>query len=245
MSLLPVVAVIEGSVDRQDVDASAFAPRSVRYAPRWGAKVVPFEPFTEAARALRTQASAYLAEVSGSDAPAWLGSAESPPVALVVNDELEAHILARLILSLMSAGLEDIRLRRIVEGGSAPPSPRDPARRDPARRDPARRDPARGEAAFASRETSWEVRLHPVAAQHVQEEQVRGRAKVEIFGPFDYDGAERTLQRHARAGRPASAQLVLFALIASRALYRALDAVRATWPDADPDILLVLPQQVP
>ncbi|MBI2897973.1 MAG: hypothetical protein HYY06_30735 [Deltaproteobacteria bacterium] len=205
MSLLPVVAVIAGEVDRREVDPAAFAPRTVRHAPRWGAKVVAYEPFTEAARAIKAQATAVLAGASTAE----VAAAGELPVAVVVNDELEAHVFARVILSLMAAGLDDVRLRR-VEG-----------------------------------DRSWEVRLHPVAGQRVDEEQTRGRAKVEVFGPFDYDRATRTLARHAQAGRPASAQLVLFALIASRALYRALDAVRETWPDADPDIMLVLPAQVP
>jgi hypothetical protein len=109
----------------------------------------------------------------------------------------------------MAAGLEDVRLRRTVNGAVS------------------------------------EVRLRPVAGNRVDERQTRGRARVDVCGPFDYEGAERTFQRHASAGRPASAQLVLFALIASRALYRALDAVHVAWPDATPDVLLVLPQQVP
>lgn len=204
MSLLPQVAVVDGRVEAGAVSPGDEATRTVRNLPRWGAKVVPYEPYTEAARQMRQLAARLsgTAEEEGEQVPA-------PPVALAVNDELEAHVLARVILSLMAAGFDDVRLRRPEAQGFS------------------------------------EVHLRPVAGNRIDEEQTRGRARVEVFGPFDYTGAERTFTRAASAGRPAAAQLVLFALIASRALYRALDAVRVAWPDADPDILLVLPQQVP
>ena len=202
MTLLPQVALVEGRVDRESAAPGAESTQTVRYAPRWGAKVVPYDPFTQAAERIRRQAAG-AASAAEAEAP------PAPPVALLVNNELEAHILARVILSLMTAGFDDVRLRRTEGEGFS------------------------------------EVRLRPIPGSRVDEEQTRGRAKVEVFGPFDYNGAERTFTRAASAGRPPSAQLVLFALIASRALYRALDAVRVAWPDSEADILLVLPQQVP
>lgn len=196
MSLLPLVEIVEGRLVTGGVTTGAEGTKTVRYLPRWPAKVVPYEPFTVAARELR--AAAGLA----ADAPA-------PPVAIGVDDELEAHIFARVVLSLLAAGFEDVRLRRREGDGFR------------------------------------ETRLRPIDGARLDEEQERGRARVEVYGPFDYDGAERTFRRFAAAGRPPSAQLVLFALIASRALHRALDAVRVAWPEQDADILLVLPRQVP
>jgi hypothetical protein len=195
--VLPLVAIIDGEVDAAAARPGPQGVRVVRYAPRWGAKVTPYEPFVQAARDVRAVAQRLTA------------GGEAPPVSIAAENELEAHVLARVILSLMSAGLEDVRLRRTVAG------------------------------------TVSEVRLRPVAGNRVDERETRGRARVDVCGPFDYDGAERTFQRQASAGRPASAHLVLFALIASRALYRALDAVHVAWPNSIPDVLLVLPQQVP
>jgi len=197
LRVLPLVAIVDGHIDPEAASPGAAAERVVRYAPRWGAKVTPHEPFVRAAREVRAEAERLA------------GRSDAPPVSVTVDEELEAHVLARAILSLMAAGLDDVRLRRSVGG------------------------------------TVSEVRLRPVAGNRVDERQTRGRARVDVCGPFDYEGAERTFQRHATAGRPASAQLVLFALIASRALYRALDAVHVAWPEATPDVLLVLPQQVP
>lgn len=195
-TVLPHIEIVEGHVSTEAAPTGASAVQTVRYVARWPAKVTPHEPFTQAARAVRA------ATGGGADAAA-------PPVAIAVDDELEAHIFARVVLSLLAVGFEDIRLRRREGEG-------------------------------------WsETRLRPVPGGRLEEGDVRGRARVEVYGPFDYDGAERTFRRFAAAGRPPSAQLVLFALIASRALHRALDAVRVAWPEQDADILLVLPAQVP
>jgi hypothetical protein len=196
MSRLPQIEIVEGRVSTDAAPTGANAVQTVRYVARWPAKVTPYEPFTQAARLMRAGTG------RGAEAAA-------PPVAIAVDDELEAHVFARVVLSLMAVGFEDIRLRRREGDG-------------------------------------WrETRLRPVPGGRLDEEAARGRARVEVYGPFDYDGAERTFRRFAAAGRPPSAQLVLFALIASRALHRALDAVRVAWPEQDADILLVLPQQVP
>lgn len=94
-------------------------------------------------------------------------------------------------------------------------------------------------------EGGGEVRVGFAAPGHAPPDEHEDRTRLDVFGPFDYAAAERTLTSAAAQGRPAAVRIVLYPLVSTRALFRALDAVHVAWPDAEADVLLVLPRQVP